>query len=90
MLSVTYYGSNAYSFRCDNELIKEGDYKFEVSMTLKKCGTVLEKEIIRSADTNEKIELWFVKAYNMGYHYCYELTFKDARLTRINHLGQCD
>jgi len=82
--------ASAFAIRCSNDLIREGNSKFEVIMTLKKCGTILEKELIRSADTNKKIEMWLIQVLEMGGHYCYELTFKDAILIERKLLGKCD
>lgn len=80
----------AYAIRCGNDLIQEGDSTFEVILTLKKCGNVMEKEMVQSENTYEKIEKWLIRAYEMGHHYCYELTFKDTKLIEIRLLGQCD
>ena len=84
--SATY----AFAIRCSTDLIQEGDTKFEVTMTLKKCGTVLEKEILRSEDTNQKREIWLIRVLEMGGHYCYQLTFVDAVLEERKLLGKCD
>ena len=89
-LTLNINSAFAFAIRCGNDLIQEGDSKFEVIMTLKKCGTVLEKELIRSEDTNKKIEIWLVRVLEMGGHYCYELIFKDAIMTERKLLNKCD
>ncbi len=83
-------GANAYAIRCNNDLISEDDSKFEVVLTLDKCGSVLEKELIRSEDTHRKVEKWLIRVLEWGYRYCYELTFVDAVLKDIEWLGKCD
>ena len=80
----------ALAIRCSNDLITEGESKFEVMLTLKKCGSVLEKEVIRSSDTQKKIDKWLIRVLELGGHYCYELTFADAKLVAIDLLERCE
>ncbi len=87
---VLFFGSNAHAIRCGNDLISEDDSKFEVVLTLEKCGSLLGKELIRSADTNRKIEKWLIRVNEWGSNrYCYELTFVDAVLRDIEWIGKC-
>ena len=85
-----YFDANAHAIRCSNDLISEDDTKFEVTLTLSKCGTVLDKELIRSEDTDKKIEKWLIRVLEMGGRYCYELTFIDTILSDIDLVGKCD
>jgi len=93
LLSIAFFlifGSNAHAIRCNNDLITENDSTFEVVLTLAKCGSVLDKELIRSADTGRKIEKWLIRVNEWGNPYCYELTFVDAVLRDIEWIGRCD
>jgi len=87
---LLFIGSNAHALRCHYDLISEDDTKFEVTLTLHKCGTVLDEEIIRSEDSDQKIEKWLIRVREWAGQYCYELTFIDAVLRDIESLGKCD
>ena len=90
MILIFLYPSSSLAIRCSNDLISEDESKFEVILTLKKCGTILAQEELRSSDTNLKVDKWLVRILEMGGHYCYELTFADAILIDIELIGKCN
>ena len=72
-------------FRCGVALISKGEGKYLVDKKIKKCGEVLDREVIRSEDADMKKEIWFVRRYSK----CYMLTFHDGALDIIGSPEDC-
>ena len=83
--------------RCSNDIISIGDTSMEVRIKLKKCGEVLEKEVVQKDYVKHKkniqeklIENWYIRVNERGGSYCYPLTFESGKLNDIGRWGKCN
>ncbi len=90
--------------RCGNDIISIGDISSEVMIKLKKCGEVLNKEVISKETVIEtdvkKIgdkvkketltERWYIRVKESGGTYCYPLSFEEGSLQSIGIWRKCD
>ena len=88
--------------RCGNNIISKGDSSAKVMMGIRKCGEIIEKEVIqenikgtirRNGDfnaTSELTERWYMVVNQSGGDYCWTLIFKGGRLFEFENWDRCD
>lgn len=96
----------AYGIRCSNDIISTGDTDLEVQLKLKKCGEVINRNIIKKEITSnfntrknrdievsgeeQLVERWYIRISEQGGMYCYPLTFSGGILKEIGKWTKCD
>lgn len=84
---------SAFSLRCGNNLVSEGDLKHQVLLS---CSEPVSKEVIGYIDRVEneerirvmKIEEWIVEVDSYGSVYYYSLVFEGNALVEIKAAGE--
>ncbi len=79
---------SAHALRCGTDIISEGQSITKVRRVISTCGSVVDREILRSAHGSHsyKMEEWYVRVYGQ----CYSLNFRDRRLRGIHDEGKCN
>jgi hypothetical protein len=103
---LIFWSVPAFGLRCGNDIISTGDTDLDVQLKLKKCGEVINRNIIKKEitsnyhlknkrdiemDAEERlVERWYIRITEQGGAYCYPLNFSGGILKEIGKWTKCD